>query len=79
MSFTTIYRTGGTSRVTWRRCAPVGTRAAAEVQADACEKAGYKALVFNTKQLDAVGLPTGWAAELPRRRVVAFPPLGRND
>ena len=78
MSFTTIYRTGGTSRVTWRRCAPVLSRAAAEVQADACEKAGYKALVFNTKQLDAVGLPTGWSAELPRRRS-AFPPLGRND
>jgi hypothetical protein len=60
-SFTTVYRIGGTARFEWRRCVPVATKAEALKQRDEIGNMGYKALVFDTQTLDAVGMPEGWS------------------
>lgn len=61
-TFTVMYRTGGTLRCRWVRCAAVATRAEAVPMVETIERMGYKALVFRTAYLDAVGGPEGWDA-----------------
>ncbi len=61
-TLTVIYRTGGTENAEWKRCIPVLTRAEALDLKTSCELAGYKALIHDTKALDRIGMPEGWAA-----------------
>jgi len=61
-NFTVVYRTGGTMRFRWARCAPVATRPEADAQAASIERMGYRALVAPTARWDAAGLPETWDA-----------------
>jgi predicted nuclease of predicted toxin-antitoxin system len=62
-TFTVVYRTGGRARCLWLRCLPVSTRTEAEIMRVEVEHAGRKALVFETTQLDRLGMPEGWDAK----------------
>lgn len=62
-TFTVVYRTGGTSNAKWRRCVAVTTRNEAETMASELYVAGFKAIVFITSQLDAIGMPVGFDAD----------------
>ena len=60
-TYTVIYRVGGTKRFTWHRCFDSHTDFYnARLQADVLEHQGYKALIHNTAQLNAIGLPDTW-------------------
>lgn len=61
-SYTVIYRTGGRARCIWKRCAPVPTWREAEEQRAEIERMGYRASIFDTDQLDRIGMPEGWEA-----------------
>ena len=58
--YTVIYRTGGPERFEWRRTLCSGTREQMVHEAAKCQNAGYRALVHNAAQLDAIGLPDTW-------------------
>jgi hypothetical protein len=58
-TYTVVYRTGGTLRCEWHRVADTSHAIALKDQAE-IERMGYKALIFDTEQLNAVGLPEGW-------------------
>ncbi len=62
VSFTVAYRTGGRLNCTWRRTLAFATREEARQAAADTERMGYKALVFETAKLDAIGLPVGWCS-----------------
>jgi hypothetical protein len=58
MTYTVIYRTGGTERFKWNRMLDTfTTHAAATLEAEDVERMGYRALVYNTAKLDAIGMP----------------------
>lgn len=61
-TFTVIYRTGGTMNARWHRCASVATHEEARKMQDEIKRGGRKALIHNTRLLDAIGLPTGYEA-----------------
>jgi hypothetical protein len=61
MTYSIVYRAGGTDRCSWRRVGyAFADVASANAFASDTERAGYKALVMPTAQLDAIGLPIGW-------------------
>ncbi len=60
MTFTVIYRTGGTENCQWRQCSPVATMQEAASQKDSIERGGRKALIHRTSAVVAHGLPEGW-------------------
>ena len=64
MTYSIVYRTGGTHNCTWQRVfeghADV---ASANAQAAALERMGYKALVMQYATLRAIGMPIGWTAD----------------
>jgi len=57
MSYTVIYRTGGTENFKWHKCVPVGSHADAEEQKQEIERMGYKAIVHKTAEIESIGLP----------------------
>lgn len=59
-TFTVVYRTGGTLRCVWRRCSAVETMGEANKLFQSLARQGYKALVYRTAELDAIGMPEGW-------------------
>lgn len=59
-TWTTIYRTGGTTRCRWHKTTPQVRREDADAMRADLEKAGYRALVHDTRLLNSVGLPEGW-------------------
>ena len=64
MTYSIVYRTGGTDRCSWRRVGYAFVDvASANAFASDTERAGYKALVMPTAQLDAIGMPIGWTAD----------------
>lgn len=59
MTYTVIYRTGGTANGAWHRTLETfATRTAAAAFAATIERQGYPTLVHQTALLEAVGLPT---------------------
>lgn len=61
--YTVIYRMGGPEHCVWRRTFVGHThKAMAEKMAAELEKSGYKAVVWDTGQLNNIGLPIGWQA-----------------
>lgn len=63
MTFTTVYRMGGYLNATWHKALPVATREEALKQKAEIERGGRKAIVFETKTLDVVGVPVGWCSK----------------
>ena len=62
-TYTVIYRTGGTLNAKWHRTLGRFTDyKKAVASANEIERQGYKALIQDTKMLDAIGLPEGWEA-----------------
>ena len=59
MTYTVIYRTGGTDNCQWHRALAVQTKEEATAQVAAIEHGGRRALYHETGRLDAIGLPTG--------------------
>jgi hypothetical protein len=58
-----IYRSGGSKRCFWRRVLNSFNGIGNAIDtASELERAGYKAFVRETKDLDAIGLPIGWEA-----------------
>lgn len=64
MTFTTVYRTGGTANAKWHAALPVATREEADRQREEVERMGYKALVKTTREVELHGLPEGWDGKL---------------
>jgi hypothetical protein len=57
-TFTVIYRTGGTENFAWHKILELyPTYEAAKVKADYEEHRGYPCLIFDTHQLDVIGMP----------------------
>jgi hypothetical protein len=64
MTYSIVYRTGGTHNCTWQRVmAAHADVASANAQAAALERMGYKALVMPYATLRAIGMPIGWTAD----------------
>ena len=64
-TFTVVYRVGGTENFKWCKALPVWTREEAiRIKAEV-ERGGRPAMVFDTKLLDAVGLPETYDAKSP--------------
>lgn len=61
-TFTVAFRTGGRENVTWKKTVAFLTRGEAVTAKAGIEKGGRKALLFDTDQLNAIGLPVGWDA-----------------
>ena len=61
--YAVIYRTGGTENFKWVRVLGSFTRDAAFAQKDELERMGYKSLVHQAAQLDAIGLPDTFSAD----------------
>ena len=61
-TFTVAFRMGGRENVTWNKTSAVDTVAEAIQLKEGIEMGGRKALIFDTDQLNAVGLPVGWDA-----------------
>lgn len=59
-TFTIAYRTGGTKNFSWHRTLAFATKAEAEQGAEEVRRGGRPALVFDTGQLDSIGLPEGF-------------------
>lgn len=64
-SFTVIYRTGGKLNFQWKKCLPIANKAKALADKAEIERMGYPALLFDTVQLEAIGLPETYNAETP--------------
>lgn len=62
MTYTVIYRTGGTEDCKWRPCRPASTMQEAVSQKDSIERGGRKALIKRTSEVVKHGLPEGWEA-----------------
>lgn len=63
MTYSVIYRQGGTERCRWNRVLETySTREQAKSSADKIERQGYKTLIQRTVDLEAHGLPIGWDA-----------------
>ena len=64
MTYSIVYRTGGTHNCTWQRVFESHADvASANAQAAALERMGYKALVMPYATLRAIGMPIGWTAD----------------
>lgn len=63
-SYTVAYRSGGTHRCYWRRVLVRFTQQGAADMQETIERSGFKALVYKTASLDAIGLPIGWESGL---------------
>lgn len=61
-TFTVVYRTGGTENCVWKRSLTVVKSVEAIAIKESLERAGYKALIHKTSQLDKLGMPIGWEA-----------------
>jgi hypothetical protein len=60
-TYTVIYRDGGTLNFQWHRVLELYTDyTQASYKAIEIERMGYKSLVFNTKALNNIGLPTSY-------------------
>lgn len=64
-SYTVIYRTGGTENFQWKKCLPVATREKAFQDKAEIERMGYKSIVHDTDQINAIGLPETYDASQP--------------
>lgn len=61
MTYSIVYRSGGTDLCSWRRVMTEHVDvASANAQAAAIERMGYKALVMPYATLRAIGMPIGW-------------------
>ena len=61
MTYSVIYRTGGTHRCEWRKLFDTcQTLEQANANVERLERMGYKALRFETDKLELIGLPIGW-------------------
>ena len=57
-TFTVIYRTGGTENFKWHKVLTLHrTKETAMADVKRIEKQGYKALMFDTDKLNAIGMP----------------------
>jgi len=71
-TWTVVYRTGGTARCAWHRVLDsYPNETSARSKASEIERMGYRALVFITRQLDAIGMPEGWDSDSPLRGEMA--------
>lgn len=63
-SFSIGYRTGGTLNFRWHRMlVSFSSKAAAELEAENIRRMGYPAHVYDSRLLDAIGLPDTFAPE----------------
>ncbi len=60
MSYSVVYRTGGTDHCEWLRVLDIFNYDKAKLKAQEIEKMGYKSFVHDTHFLDSVGMPVGW-------------------
>lgn len=61
-TYTVVYRTGGTHNFSWKKSVPYQSYASAAACKNDIERGGRKALIFDTKQLEKVGLPETYEA-----------------
>lgn len=60
LTWTVAFRTGGTENCEWKKTVSFLLKSDALEAKEAIEKGGRKALLFDTDQLNANGLPVGW-------------------
>lgn len=61
MTYSVVYRTGGTQRCQWQKLFNTcQTIEQANANVERLERMGYKALRFETRVIDTIGLPIGW-------------------
>jgi len=63
LTWTVAFRTGGTENCEWEKTVSFLLKSDALEAKEAIEKGGRKALLFDTKQLNDIGLPVGWDAK----------------
>jgi hypothetical protein len=64
MTYSIVYRSGGTHNCTWQRVMnSYADVASANAKAAEIERMGYKALVTPYATLRAIGMPIGWTAD----------------
>jgi hypothetical protein len=64
-SYTVVYCTGGTTDCKWRKIfTPFSTLAEAENQQFDLNRSGYGCMIFITRELNSIGMPEGWRADL---------------
>lgn len=61
-TFTVVYRTGGKLNCEWKRTIPFPLQDEAKKVGREIERGGRKALIFDTAQLNSIGMPVGWDA-----------------
>jgi hypothetical protein len=62
-TWTIGYRTGGTLNFKWHRTTAYETLREAQKSAEAIRRAGYPCYIYDTRILNACGLPETFAAE----------------
>ncbi len=60
LTYTVVYRTGGTKNPEWKATIAFDVLQDAERTKRQIEMAGRKAIIFPTEELEKVGLPQGW-------------------
>jgi len=62
-TFTVVYRTGGFTNPIWTPTMAFDVLQDAERTQRQIKQAGREALIYETAELDRVGLPQGWEAQ----------------